>query len=102
MVKRYAKDIAGYIMTLFNKSLENGYFPRSFKTAEITPVLEKPSLDSSLPVPVNYHPISNLPFILKLLERAVNVQLLHHLQLNGLLPEHQSAYRKSRSTKELC
>ena len=34
-----------------------------------------------------------------LLERAVNVQLLHHLQLNGLLPEHQSAYRKSRSTE---
>ena len=98
MVKRNANDIAGYIMALFNKSLENGYFPRSFKTAEIKPVLKKPSLDSSLPV--NYRPISYLPFISKLLERAVNVQLLRHLQLNR--PEHQSAYQKSRSTKVLC
>ena len=54
------KYIAGFIMTLFNKSLEKGYFLWSFKTAEITPVLKKPSLDSSSPV--NYSPISNLQY----------------------------------------
>ena len=46
-----------------------------------------------------YRPISNLPFISKLLERAVNERLLLHLHSNGLLPEHQSAYRRSHSTE---
>ena len=97
MVKFCANELAPFITTLFNKSLERGYFPQVFREAEITPALKKSNLDASKPE--NYRPISNLPFLSKLLERIVNGQLLHHLQLNELLPEHQSAYRRGHSTE---
>ena len=97
LVKFCANELAPFITALFNKSLERGYFPQVFREAEITPALKKPNLDASKPV--NYRPISNLPFLSKLLERVVNGQLVHHLQLNELLPEHQSAYRRGHSTE---
>ena len=82
---------------LFNKSISTGHFPESFKVAEITPILKKSSLDAS--IVSNYRPISNLPFLSKLLERAVNDQLQTHLEAANLLPECQSAYRRSHSTE---
>jgi hypothetical protein len=47
----------------------------------------------------NYHPVSNLSFLLKLVERAVNFQLMRHLDAHDLLPDRQSAYRKNVSTE---
>src|SRR6218665_307854 len=46
----------------------------------------------------NYN-ISNLPFLSKLLERVISVQLTDYLSSAGLLPVHQSAYRKFHSTE---
>src|SRR6218665_1443546 len=43
--------------------------------------------------------ISNLPFLSKLFERVVSVQLIDYLSSAGLLPVHQSAYRKFHSTE---
>ena len=99
MVKSFAEELAPFITLIFNRSLEDGYFPEDFKVAEITSVLKKANLDASKPE--NYRPISNLPFLSKLLERVVNGQLLQHLQDSHLLPENQSAYRKCHST-ETC
>src|SRR6218665_483233 len=42
----------------------------------------------------SYRPISNLSFLSKLLERVVSIQLTEYLSSAGLLPGHQSAYRK--------
>ena len=97
LVKDHVDELAPFIRTLFNKSLSTGCFPSSFRRAEITPILKKSSLDAS--VPGNYRPISNLCFLSKLLERVANEQLLDHLRSNNLIPEHQSAYRKSHSTE---
>ena len=47
----------------------------------------------------NYRPVSNLPFIQKIIEKAVLTQLQEHLTGNGLLETYQSAYRKEHSTK---
>ena len=43
--------------------------------------------------------ISNLTFISKTLEHCACDQLNAHLQRHGLLPEHQSAYRRCHSTE---
>ena len=64
-----------------------------FRLAEVMPNLKKSTLDPS--VLSSYRPISNLPFVSKVLERAVTERMSQHLQSNGLLPENQSAYRRS-------
>ena len=47
----------------------------------------------------NYRPISNLPFLSKLLEKVVLHKLLSHLQENNFSNPFQSAYRIGHSTE---
>ena len=47
----------------------------------------------------NFRPISNLPFISKIIEKLVLVQISHHLSANNLLNQFQSAYRPGHSTE---
>ena len=47
----------------------------------------------------NYRPVNNLPFLSKLLEKAIAERLRQHLkEINGI-PKHQSAYRRGHSTE---
>jgi len=81
---------------LLNKSLTTGCFPAEFKKAIIRPLLKRDGLDlSDLK---NYRPVSNLPFLSKLLERVVQARLLAHLNGNNLLLVWQSAYRRFHIT----
>ena len=61
-----------------NMSLLSGYVPQSFKVAVIKPLLKKHNLDPE--VLANYRPISNLPFLSKILEKAVAKQLCDYLK----------------------
>ena len=54
---------------IVNMSLQSGTFPKALKTAVIKPLLKKSSLDAT--VLNNYRPISNLPFLGKVLEKVV-------------------------------
>ena len=47
----------------------------------------------------NYHPVSGLSFISKLIERVVLKRLICHLSESNLLASVQSAYRASHSTE---
>jgi len=47
----------------------------------------------------NYSPVSNLPFLSKLLERIVQSRLQTFLDSNGLMPKRQSAFRHYHSTE---
>ena len=67
------------------------------KTAIVKPLLKKPSLDKNLLK--NYRPISNLPFLSKILEKVVLHKLLSHLQENNLSNPFQSAYQAGCSTE---
>ena len=51
------------------------------------------------PVLSNYRPISNLPFLSKLLERVAASQLLDYMHSNSLFEPLHSAYRKFHSTE---
>ena len=63
----------------------------------ITPFLKNSSLDKN--IFKNYRPISNLPFLSKVLERIVAKQLNEHLDATGLHEVRQSAYRANHSTE---
>ena len=47
----------------------------------------------------SYRPISNLTFVLKLVERVVAARFSQHVESNKLLPQRQSAYRRFHSTE---
>ena len=85
------------IMDIINTSLRTGSFPTAFKTAIVCPLLKQNNLDPN--DLKNYRPVSNLPFISKLLEKTVLQQLNNHLSNNSLLHPFQYAYRFNHSTK---
>jgi len=80
-----------------NASLLSGTFPKSLKTAVVKPLLKKSSLDNT--ILSNYRPISNLPFIGKIIEKVVFNQLNKFLSLNGHLDNFQSGFRPHHSTE---
>ena len=61
------------------------------KHANVIPVLKKANLDHNNMN--SYRPISNLPFVSKLLERYVTRCLIKHLTDSNLLERYQSAYK---------
>ena len=77
--------------------MSTGTVPSGLKQALLTPILKKPGLDAN--DLRNFRPISSLPFVSKILERAVHLQLQSHLCANSLLEIRQSAYRKYHSTE---
>ena len=87
------------ITNIINTSLTSGIVPRDLKTAVVKPLLKKPSPDINLLK--NYRPISNLPFLSKILEKVVLHKLLSHLQENNLSNPFQSAYRAAHSTENV-
>ena len=83
------------ITKIINRSLSESKVPDSFKLAIILPLLKKDSLDPD--VFKHYRPISNLPFLSKVLERVVAVRLDSHSHPNS--EGKQSAYKKHHSTE---
>ena len=78
------------ILQIDNNSLQSGHFPKALKTAVIKPLLKKRSLDTS--IINNYRPISNLPFISKIIEKVVLQQLNHFLASTGCYDTFQSGF----------
>ncbi len=61
------------LLNIINSSLSLGHVPKPFKLAVIKHLIKKPKLD---PIELaNYRPISNLPFMSKILEKVVSAQL---------------------------
>jgi len=97
LLKECSDLLSPFLSALCNTSLRNGVIPASFKTAVVTPLIKKSSMDVN--TLQNYRPISNLSFVSKLLERLVNTQLQLHADTHFLLPPNQSAYRRGHSTE---
>ena len=85
------------ITMIVNTSLSTGSFPSDLKSALVKPLLKKASLDCELYK--NYRPVSNIPFLSKVIEKAVSNRLLEYLSDNNLLENYQSAYKAHHSTE---
>ncbi len=83
------------LLNIINSSLSLGHVPKPFKLAVIKPLIKKPKLDPC--ELANYRPISNLPFMSKILEKVVSAQLWSFLQ--KIYEEFQSGFRPRRSTE---
>ncbi|PIK46691.1 putative RNA-directed DNA polymerase from mobile element jockey-like [Apostichopus japonicus] len=90
-------DLLPVITKIVNLSLTSGQLPCSLKQAVIIPHIKKPKLDANNLA--NYRPISNLPYLSKLIERIVCKQFQDYLSNNDLYARMQSAYRANYSTE---
>ena len=92
-------DILPTLTHIINTSILSGQFPTNMKTAIVSPLLKKCSLDINKLE--NYRPVSNLSFISKIYEKVVLQQLVDYLNHNNLLCTFQSAYRPHHSTETI-
>ena len=94
ILKTCADILLKSITHLINKSIVHGKVPRAWKIAKVIPIHKKGDKSN----PDNYRPISLLPCITKVLERVIQLQLLHHLQTYNILVPVQSGFRAKHST----
>ncbi|XP_029929809.1 LOW QUALITY PROTEIN: uncharacterized protein LOC115374818 [Myripristis murdjan] len=97
LVKDCFPAISPLITDIINSSFSSGSVPDTLKLAAVTPILKKPGLNPD--TMSNFRPISNLPFLSKILERAVATQLNTHLTSNDLFEPFQSGFRSRHSTE---
>jgi len=97
LVKTHISSLSPLITKVINHSLCTGHVPSALKTAVIKPLLKKPTLDPE--VLANYRPISNLPFLSKVLEKVVAAHLQDHLNSNFLFEKFQSGFRSAHSSE---
>uniref|UniRef100_A0A3B1JQH4 Reverse transcriptase domain-containing protein n=1 Tax=Astyanax mexicanus TaxID=7994 RepID=A0A3B1JQH4_ASTMX len=96
-LKNVFYSISEDILQIVSTSLMSGVFPNALKTAVVKPLLKKKNLDTNLLN--NYRPISNLPFIGKIIEKIVFKQVMHFLSINNCLDQFQSGFRPNHSTE---
>ena len=94
LLKQLISVLKGPLCTILNMSLKQGIFPDLMKIAKVIPLHKGGLCD----VPDNYRPISLLPVFSKILEKAVYVTLIEHLNNNDILYYRQYGFRKHHST----
>lgn len=83
---------------IINSSLSTGVMPDCLKLNQVTPLLNRKT-GSDPDDHYNFKPVSNLPFLAKILENCILLQLNQHIDTNNLLDSHQSGFRKGCSTE---
>ncbi|CAH1245976.1 ANTXR1 [Branchiostoma lanceolatum] len=95
LLKSAAQEIAPSLTTIINASIQTSEFPEDWKKARLSPIHKAGDRDA----PNNYRPISILPAVSKILERAVHTQLYDYMTTNNILSEVQSGFRPGHSTQ---
>ena len=97
LLKKIAISIKNPLLSIINKSILSGKFPERLKLAVVTPIFKGQDLDEHSFN--SYRPVSLLPVISKVLEKAVYMQLYAYMTNNNLLTMSQYGFRKGHSTE---
>ena len=85
------------LTTLINKIIHTNTFPNVWKEALVAPI-PKPGDSSN---PSNYRPISSLPILSKIAERAIASQIRFHIESKNLISIKQYGFREKHATQSL-
>ena len=96
VVKHHLNILLPIITRIVNWSLRTGSFHKVWKRSIITPLQKKVGQDTEY---TNYRPVNNLPFLSKITEKAMILQLKQYLETYCTLPDTVCAYRKNLSTE---
>lgn len=97
MLKHTIPFVVEPICSMFNKILQQGEFPESWKVARVTPIFKEGDKND----PSNYRPISVLPIISKLFEKHINISLQTHLTENKIVHHLQCGFRGNHSCSDV-
>ncbi len=95
LLKCIKSAIVKPITIIINQSLKTGIFPDKLKIAKVIPLFKKDDETCFS----NYRPISLLPSISKVFEKAIFIQLFCYFQSNKLFYKHQYGFRTGHSTE---
>ena len=98
LIKNCLQILKKPITHIVNKSLSTGNFPSALKHAVVTPIMKD---DKIGPVYENYRPISNIPLLSKIFEKAAISQYIPHLKETNKFSINNSAYKQNHSTETL-
>ena len=96
LLKDAAPSISAPLTAIINLSISSAVLPEEWKYARVVPLYK----DGDKKCMDNYRPISVLPVASKILERAVQIQLLQHLDKSSQLSPFQCGFRKNHSTQD--
>ena len=96
LLKECLDELLPVITRTINLSLEEGKYPSEWEGALVKPKLKKVDLNL---IKENFRPLSNLQFLSKLTEKAVEQQTLSDIVAHDLFPDLQFAYRRNCSTE---
>ena len=96
VVKLHLNILLPIITRLINWSLKTDSFHKIWKKSIITPLQKKVGQDAEY---ANYRPVNNLPFLSKIMEKAMIQQLNLYLETYCPLPNTVCAYRKNLTTE---
>lgn len=79
---------------IINKIFVTSTFPKNWKTARVIPLHKGGDHKDTN----NYRPISLLPALSKIAEKAIATQIYSHFENNNIFPQDQFGFRKNRGT----
>jgi hypothetical protein len=94
IVKTCWEELSKPMTIIVNKSIEQSYVPALHKKAKIVPLYKKGNKAET----GNYRPVSLLPALSKILEKAVCQQVMRFLNKNQLLCPNQFGFRTRNQT----
>lgn len=94
---KYIKNFLVIPLThLINACFREGIFPDALKKALIIPLYKKGNRND----PASYRPISILPIISKIFEKAIKIRITDYFENNNLFNEAQFGFRSCKSTSD--
>ena len=85
------------IVRIINLTFSSASFPVAFKSAVVKPLFKKPTLDCD--ILNNFRPVSNLPYLSKLIKKVIAMRLVEHMRQNTIMEKFQSAYKAHHCTE---
>ena len=92
LLKFCAGGISESLCSLFNRSFDEGHFPKAWRSALVVPIFKKGAANN----PSNYRPIALLSTVSKVMERIVHNKLYRFLR--PWLNHNQSGFKKKDGT----
>ena len=93
VLKEAADQVAPFLTYIFNHSLRTGDVPQDWRQANITAIFKKEDRSKA----VNYRPVSLTSIGCKIMEHIVYRHIIDHLEIHGILADHQHSFRRQRS-----